>query len=257
MKKTQDRVLAESIPLKLLAAPTLITSPVLVHFSLLNAFSLSPCSRVPSFSLVPLLFKIRPHSNRQLQPLRSIFQGIMQPALLDFLPVYHHASLGCYRLARIQSTLIPTPFGLPLFRLFSPSLWAAEHLAKSWISVSSLRAESGERRALWHGILLLSLALVALAACAALMHCNRLLHALFVRPSFDLSVSITEVFECRFKVVDKFGEYALGITSYLMPYGVEHDAGSDHRAEFLEHGFGIGASMLWSLAFLNAGDEEC
>jgi hypothetical protein len=31
--------------------------------------------------------------------------------------------------------------------------------------------------------------LVALAACAALVHCNHLLHALFVRPSFDLSAT--------------------------------------------------------------------
>jgi len=31
--------------------------------------------------------------------------------------------------------------------------------------------------------------LVALAACTAFIHCNRLLHTLFVRPSFDLSAT--------------------------------------------------------------------
>ena len=59
---------------------------------------------VPSFSLVLLLSNALPHSNRQLQPPRSIFQVIMQPALSD------QVSLRRYRLARIQSTIIPTPF---------------------------------------------------------------------------------------------------------------------------------------------------
>ena len=69
----------------------------------------------------------------------------MQPALLDLLPVHHHASLGRYRLARNHSTLIPTPLGLPLFRLFSLYLWAAQYLAKSW-DLSEI-IESGEQRA--------------------------------------------------------------------------------------------------------------
>ena len=73
-------------------SPTLMPSPVLVYFSLLTAFSLSPCYRVPSFSLVLLLSKARPHSNRQLQSPRSIFQGIMQPALPDHLPGHHHCA---------------------------------------------------------------------------------------------------------------------------------------------------------------------
>ena len=104
------------------------------------------------------------------------FQGIMQPALLD----------RRYRLARNHSTLITTPLGLPLFRLFSLYLWATQYLAKSWDLI-----ESGERRA--ESVVARNPAplplLVPLAACAALVHCNRLLHALFVRPSFDLSAT--------------------------------------------------------------------
>src|SRR6266480_2078448 len=47
-------------------------------------------------------------------------------------------------------------FSLPLSRLFSLSLWAAQRLAKNW-DLSKL-LESGEWRALWHGVLLFSLA---------------------------------------------------------------------------------------------------
>jgi len=83
------------------------------------------------------------HSNRQLQLPRSIFQGIMQPALLDLLPVHHHTSLGRYRLARNHSKLIPTPLGLPLFRLFSLYLWL--HSTSRRAGIFSEIIESGER----------------------------------------------------------------------------------------------------------------
>src|SRR5262245_50106030 len=69
-------------------------------------------------------------------------------------------------------------------------------------------------------------------------------------------VSVTEVFECRFKVVDVFREYALGVASYFMSNRVEHNTGSDHGAELLEYGFGIGASMLWGLAFLDTDGKS-
>ena len=98
------------------------------------------------------------------------FQGIMQPALLD----------RRYRLARNHSTLIPTPLGLLLFRLFCIS---GLHSTSRRVGIS-LRAESVVAR---NPAPLPRL--VALAACAALVHCNRLLHALFVRPSFDLSAT--------------------------------------------------------------------
>jgi len=119
------------------------------------------------------------HSNCQLQP--------PQPTLLDLLPVHHHASLGRYRLARNHST----PFGLPLSGS-SPHLSGLHGTSRRvGISMSLLRAEYGERRAenvVARNPTPLS-RLVALAACAAFIHCNRLLHALFARPSFDLSAT--------------------------------------------------------------------
>jgi len=82
----------------------------------------SPSHHVPSSP--------KPHSNRQLQPPRSIFQGIMQPALLD----------RRNRLARNHSTLIPTPLGL-LFRLFC--IFRLQSTSRR-VGIS-LRVESGER----------------------------------------------------------------------------------------------------------------
>jgi len=85
-------------------------------------------------SLSPSSPKPGPSSTRQLQPPRSIFQGIMQPALLDLLPMHQITMphLDAIDSLGITPRSIPTPLGLPLFRLFSLYLWAAQYLAKSW-----------------------------------------------------------------------------------------------------------------------------
>jgi len=94
----------------------------------------SPSHHIPAFFLVPLLPKSRPYSNCQFQPPRSIFRGVIPPVLLD-LPVHHRASLGRYRLAQNQSTLIPTLFGLlPFPDLLSISLKAIAPWATSTVA---------------------------------------------------------------------------------------------------------------------------